>query len=166
MKKIIIGFSKPKNSLFPFYSWAIRLYEKTPYSHVYIRWETRWHTWLCYHAASVMIHFLGESSFNKHIDIIEEFSFSITPEQFDRLMRFATKYVGEDYALKDVLMIPLGDLGIKYPTDDEHKQYCAELVMRALGEIEGKDLTQDVNRVKLKDVYDYVKGKYENGDKL
>lgn len=87
----------------------------------------------------------------------------MTDAQFDLLMEFCTKYVGEEYALKDVLMIPLGDLGIKYSTDGDSKQYCAELVMRALGEMGGKELTQNVDRVKLKYVYDFVKEKHEKG---
>jgi hypothetical protein len=166
MKKLRIGFSKPKNVWFPIFSWAIRLYEKTPYSHVYIRWETKWGTWLCYHAASLMIHFLGEASFARHITIVKEFEFEVSDEKFDKLMSFCTKYVGEDYALRDVLLIPLNDLGVKYSAEGANKQYCAELVMRALGEMDGKQLTQDADRVKLKYVYDFVKEKYENGAKI
>lgn len=168
MKKIRIGFSKPKDKIFPLFSWAIRLYERTPYSHVYIRWKTKWGTWLCYHAASVMIHFLGEYSFNKHITIVEEFEFGLSEEQFDKLMQFCTKYVGQDYALLEVLMIPFvdylarkGEL-VNYASGD-NKQYCAELVMRAFGEMEGKKLTQDEDRVKLKQVYQFVKDKYASG---
>lgn len=163
MKKLRIGFSKPKDKLLPVFSWAIRLYEGTPYSHVYIRWQTKWNTWLCYHAASLMIHFLGESSFARHLTIVEEFEFEVSEEKFDKLMAFCTKYVGEEYALKDVLMIPLNDLGVKYATDGANKQYCAELVMRALGEMDVKELTQNVDRVKLKYVYNFVKEKYKNG---
>ncbi len=159
MKKLRVGFSKPKNSLFPIFSWAIRLYERTPYSHVYIRWQTKWDTWLCYHAASLMIHFLGEASFAKKINIVEEFEFEISDERFDKLMQFCTKHVGADYALLEVLSIPLNDLGILYETNGDTKQYCAELVMRALGELEGKKLIENEDRVKLKFVYDFVKYK-------
>lgn len=166
MKKLRIGFSKPKDKWLPIFSWAIRLYERTPYSHVYIRWQTKWNTWLCYHAASVMIHFLGESSFAKHLTIVEEFEFEITDAQFDRLMSFCTKYVGEDYALFEVLMIPMWDFlskrGQTVPTlaNSTNKQYCAELVMRALAEMDGENLTFDADRVKLKQVYQFVKDKY------
>lgn len=166
MKKLRIGFSKPKDKWLPIFSWAIRLYEGTPYSHVYIRWQTKWNTWLCYHAASVMIHFLGESSFAKHLTIVEEFEFEITDSQFDRLMSFCTKYVGEDYALFEVLMIPVWDFlskrGQTVPTlaNSTNKQYCAELVMRALAEMDGENLTFDADRVKLKQVYQFVKDKY------
>lgn len=166
MKKLRIGFSKPKDKWLPIFSWAIRLYERTPYSHVYIRWQTKWNTWLCYHAASVMIHFLGESSFVKHLTIVEEFEFEITDAQFDRLMSFCTKYVGEDYALFEVLMIPVWDFlskrGQTVPTlaNSTNKQYCAELVMRALAEMDGENLTFDADRVKLKQVYQFVKDKY------
>jgi hypothetical protein len=169
MKKLRIGFSKPKDKLFPLFSWAIRLYEGTPYSHVYIRWETKWNTWLCYHAASLMIHFLGEASFARHITVVEEFEFEVDEEKFDKLMAFCTKYVGEDYALMEVVMIPFWDAlskqGKTFPSlaNGANKQYCAELVMRALGEMNGKELTQDADRVKLKYVYEFVKEKHRAG---
>lgn len=164
MRKISIGFSKPKDKKLPLFSWAIRAYEKTPYSHVYIRWQTHWGAWICYHAASVMVHFLGEEAFNKKITIVEEFEFSVSDEQFDKLMQFCIKYAGADYGLRDVLRIPLWDLGLRpASSDDPWKQYCAELVMRAFGEMEGKKLTQDEDRVKLKQVYQLVKEKYSSG---
>lgn len=119
-----------------------------------------------------MIHFLGEYSFNKHITIVEEFEFDITDEQFDRLMQFCTKNVGQDYALLEVILIPFIDYLTKkqemvpnYASGDL-KQYCAELVMRALGEMKGKELTQNADRVKLRQVYEFVKEKYENGATL
>lgn len=164
MRKISIGFSKPKDKKLPFFSWAIRAYEKTSYSHVYIRWQTHWGAWICYHAASVMVHFLGEEAFNKKIQIIEEFEFSISDAKFDALMQFCIKYAGADYALTDVIKIPLWDLGLKSASsNDPWKQYCAELVMRAFGEMDGKPLTQNVDRVKLKDVYKFVKEKHASG---
>lgn len=159
MKKIIIGFSKPRNNFFPVFSWLIRLYERTSYSHVYIRWETKWGTSLCYHAASVMLHFLGELAFKKKIHVIEEFQFEITDDQFDRLMLFCTTTSGYDYAVKEVFMIPLWDLGlIKQYRDDPTRQYCAELVIRALGEIDGvNSISERPDRIKLKEVYELVK---------
>ena len=167
MRKLRVGFSRPKSKTFPIFAWLIMLYERTPFSHVYIRWETKWETWLCYHAASVMIHFLGETSFAKHIHIVEEFEFDVTDEQFDKLMRFCTKYVGADYAISEVLKIPLWDLGVTAPsTDDPWKQFCAELVLRAFGEMDGKELTLEADRVRLKTVYNFVKEKYQNGAKV
>lgn len=161
MRKLRIGFSKPKNKLFPVFSWAIRLYEKTPFSHVYIRWETKWGTWLCYHAANLNIHFLGESSFAREIEIVDEFEGEITEEQFDLLMQFCTKYVGEGYALKEVITIPLHDLGFKVGTDGSSKQYCAELVARAFGKMGYKELTPNLDRVKLIHVYNFVKQNFK-----
>ena len=172
MKKLRIGFSKPKGKIFPIFSWLIRIYEGTPHSHVYIRWETKWNTWLCYHAASVMVHFLGEYSFAKHIEIIEEFEFNVSEEQFDRLMRFCTKNVGQDYALLEALMIPFvdylearGKIFHSYASG-EVKQYCAELVLRALAEMSQEKLTFDADRVKLKQVYEFVKEKSKSEGEL
>jgi hypothetical protein len=167
MKKIIIGFSKPKNKFFPIFSWLIRLYERTPYSHTYIRWQTHWGVCLCYQASGTAINFMGEATFKKHISPVEEFEFQVNEDQWDKLLGFCVKYVGADYALLDALKIPLWDLGLAQPKkDDPWSQYCAELVIRALGEIEGKQLTLDADRVTLKQVYDFVKEKHAAGASL
>ena len=37
ISKITIGFSRPKNKVFPIGSWLIRLYMRSAYSHTYVR---------------------------------------------------------------------------------------------------------------------------------
>ena len=50
--ELFIGFSKPKNHPCPVYSYAIRAFENTPYSHVYIRWYSKYaNTWVCFEAS-------------------------------------------------------------------------------------------------------------------
>jgi hypothetical protein len=111
-----------------------------------------------------MVHFLGEEAFNKKIIIVEEFEFEISDDKFDKLMQFCIKYAGADYGLMDVLRIPLWDMGLRPASGSSPwKQYCAELVIRAFGEMEGKKLTQDEDRVKLKQVYQFVKEKHAAG---
>lgn len=167
MKKITIGFSTPKNKKLPLFSWIIKAYEGTPFSHVYIRWQTKYGSWLCYHAASTVIHFQGEHAFNEHIKPVEEFEFEISNEDFDKLMEFCIKYAGADYAIWEVLSIPLWDAGIvTNDSNDPWSQYCAELICRALASFGSMDLTQSPDRVKLKEVYSFVKKKHASGATL
>ncbi len=166
MKKIRVGFSSPKNHKFAIFSWIIKKYEDTPYSHAYIRWFTRWDLWLCYHAANTMVHFLSPSMFADQIEIYKEFEFEIEDAQFDKLMRFCITHVGKPYSLWEVLSIPFKKLGISYYTNNEKKQYCAELVTRALEAIEGRKFMENADKVGMKELYEYVKDKYYFGGKL
>jgi hypothetical protein len=159
MTTLRIGFSKPK-SFFPIFSWAIRLFEKTPYSHVFIRWQTSQGVMICYQASGAQINFMGPYAFNKHMTIVDEFEFNNIPDDsWDNLMRFCLNEVGKDYALLGVLFIPFVRL-FKLKSNPfcrgENQQYCAELVTRALAHV-GMKLDVDPDSVGLRDVYDFVR---------
>jgi hypothetical protein len=169
MKKLTIGFSIPKNNLFPLFSWAIRAYEGTPFSHVYVRWQTSVGPSICYHAAHATLHFLSDTQFNKQITTVDSFEFEVSDEQFGKLLKYCLETCGNDYALVGVLAIPLVDffkLNKNPIGGGPLAQYCAELVYRIVGEMTGEKLTYDADRVKLKQVYDFVKEKHLVGVKL
>lgn len=168
MKKLTIGFSKPKK-IFPVFSWAIRAYEQVPFSHVYVRWQTSVGPSICYHAAHSTLHFLSDTQFEKQITTVEQFDFVVTDEQYGRLLKYCLETCGNDYALVGVIAIPLVDLfGLKKNPfgGGPLEQYCAELVYRILGVMTGTELTYDADRVKLKEVYNFVKEKHRAGDQL
>lgn len=163
MRKMTIGFSVPKCSPFPIFSWAIRAYEGTPFSHVYARWQTSVGPSICYHAAHSTLHFLSDTQFEKKIKVVESFEFTITEEQYGKLMKYCLETCGNDYALVGVLAIPLIDLfGLKKNPfgSGPLEQYCAELVCRILGEMTGEQLAYDADRVKLNQIYEYVRNKH------
>jgi hypothetical protein len=169
MRKLEIGFSKPKNNPLPIFSWLIRLYERVPYSHVYIRWETNVGPHICYHAAHTSLHFLSDNQFAREVATVESFEFDITPEQYNRLLKYCLETCGQKYALWEVLMIPLVDLFklSKNPfSRGSTEQYCAELVLRSIGEMSQEKLTYDADRVKLRQVYQFVKEKHTAGATL
>lgn len=169
MKKLTVGFSRPKNSAFPIFSWAIRAYEGTPFSHVYVRWQTSVGPSICYHAAHATLHFLSDSQFEKQITTVDSFEFEVTDEQYSRLLKYCLETCGNDYALVGVLAIPFIDLfGLKKNPfgGGPLEQYCAELVYRILGVMTGAQLTYDADRVKLKEVYNFVKEKHALGGQL
>lgn len=165
MRKLTIGFSKPKTK-FPIFSWAIRAYERTVFSHVYVRWQTSVGPSICYHAAHTSLHFLSDTQFNKKICTVESFEFEVTEVQFSKLLKYCLETAGNDYALTGVFAIPLVDL-FKLKTNPfgsgPLEQYCAELVYRIVREMTGTELTYDADRVKLKQVYNFVKEKHAAG---
>lgn len=159
MKKFKIGFSKARGSWFPIFSWAIRLYERTPYSHVYLRWDTQFGAPICYQASGTAINFMGDYAFKRHLEIVEEYEFEAPDEQWADGMKFCLENVGKKYALLGVLGVPLVDLfGLKKNPfgDGEDSQYCAELVTRFLAHL-GMSLNLDADRVKLRQVHEFVR---------
>ena len=162
MRKLKIGFSKPKNKLFPIFSWLIRWYEKTPYSHCYLQWETSYGPKICYHAAHTSLHFLSERQFEKEITVVEEYEFTIPESRYEKVMIYCLKTCGLQYGLFEVFGIALSEkLGLKwniFKTGDR-EQFCAELVYRVLGLISDDKLTTDPDMVKLSYVHGLVKEK-------
>ncbi len=108
-RKIIIGFSKPRGKFKPF-SWAIRLVEGTPYSHVYIRTHSdKLDVDLIYQASGAQVNFMGLQHFNNHAIRLFEFEHEIPDQTYDAFMRWAIINSGADYSIKQ----PLGILLIK-----------------------------------------------------
>lgn len=109
MRRVIVGFSRPKAWLKPF-SWAIRLVERTPYSHVYIR--TRADALgvdLIYQASGVQLNFMGLEHFKENALILYEFEGYLPDEKYREFMRWAITNSGASYSSKQ----PLGILAIK-----------------------------------------------------
>jgi hypothetical protein len=166
MRKLTIGFSKPKGKFLPIFSWLIRWYEGIPYSHVYIRWQTSVGPSICYHAAHTSLHFLSDKQFDQDIHTVEKFDFDISDEQYMRLLKYCLETCGNSYALFEVFGVAIADIFklSKNPVSrGEKEQYCAELVLRSIGEMNQEKLTYDADIIKLKQVYQFVKSKHESG---
>lgn len=110
MKKMWVGFSKPKKWFKPF-SWAIRLVEGTPYSHVYFRiYSEGLDVDLIYQASGSQVNFVGLQHFEDHAMCLAEFEVpDIDPADYRVFMREAIKTAGADYSIKQ----PLGIFLIK-----------------------------------------------------
>jgi len=135
LKKIIIGFSKPRQFFKPF-SWAIRAIERTSYSHVYIKSHSdSLDIDLIYQASGTQTNFMGIQHFKDHAKTLYEFEADILEEKHKEFMRWAIENSGAKYGMKQ----PLGILLIKVfnlsrnPFDNGRKAWvCSELVGFAL----------------------------------
>lgn len=159
MKRFRVGFSKPRKKLFPIFSWAIRLFEGTEYSHVYMRWQTQWGTWICYQASGTALNFMGEKAFIHGLDIIEEFEMSCEDEAWDRTMEYCTRLSGTSYGLKGAIGMAVSFIFGKSKnvfSDGEETQYCVELIARLLADL-GYNFNKDAEMIRLKDLNGYIR---------
>lgn len=147
--KLTIGFSKPKKHLFPIFSWLIRLFEGTSYSHVYVKWHSRGaDTNVLYEASGSSVKFLGEKVYNDRIQPIHEYEVTISSETYKKLLKFCMENAGINYGIKQVFGIALVKIFKlkKNPFSDNKKsQICSELIGHILEDVLGRDLDLDLD---------------------
>jgi hypothetical protein len=131
MRKLVIGFSKPKGFFKPF-SWAIRLVEHTPYSHVYIRSRSEaLGVDLIYQASGAQVNFMGLEMFKAHALILSEFEIDVEDDKYKEFMRWAIVNAGAPYSAKQplgILLIKLFNLRKNPFANGGRAWVCSELV--------------------------------------
>jgi hypothetical protein len=100
-----VGFSRPRKWFVPF-SWLIRLFDGTPYSHVYIRfYSSKYDRWMVYQASHTYVNFYGMPSFEKEALVVREFDIEVDDETRASVIKFAIDNAGVPYNLKTVFGI-------------------------------------------------------------
>lgn len=137
---IVIGFSTSsnRNSLV---SAAIRAVERTPYSHVYMRfWSDSIERWLVYHASHTNIHFNNIETFHEQNVVLDEYEVRATTEQRKDVLQLCVDRVGWPYGTMQLVGMGYVRLthawtGLKVPnpfSDGERTQVCSELAGHVL----------------------------------
>lgn len=156
MKKLKVGFSRPKK--WKCFSAAIMWWQKTPFSHTFIRFNTRYGD-LVYHASKTMVHFVSGKEFDIHNDIIFIKEYELTEEKYHQIIQFAVDNAGKPYSLVQICKIFWYELlekmsiNINKPTINGNQAYiCSELVAEALHyDIDNLDYVTPL------DIYEYIK---------
>jgi len=159
MISIFIGFSKPKNRI-PvigyIFSWAIRLLEQTPYSHVYLRWYSSGaKVGVVYEASGTKVQFSSKKKvFEQFTHIVKEYEIKITRAQYKKLISFAMSNAGVSYGMKGALGIVWvyagKTIGKKWKNpfaDGDYTWFCNELGGAAIENVKGIDTGIDLESV-------------------
>jgi hypothetical protein len=166
MSKIIVGFSKSKLK-FPIGSWAIRAYQGTPFSHTYIRVESKRpdRSDHILHASEGIIQHMSGTQFDKKHQVVYEYEIDIPEEKFMELKNAMHELSGANYSVMQNLGIVLVDFmaifgkHIKNPWQKGWN--CSEFVMDMLklvfpgkyDHIDSNTVTPKQLRNMLKEVY-------------
>jgi len=146
---VIIGFSKPKGVFFPIFSWVIRLFERTEYSHVYVRWHSKGAgVDVCYEASGNEVKFICKNVFDARIIPIKEYEIEITNEQYRKLLHFCMSNAGQHYGVKQVfgiLLVKLFRLKKNPFSDGRASWVCSELAGQILKDVLDKDTGLDLD---------------------
>lgn len=163
--KIKIGFSKPKNKIVPFFSWAIRSVENTEYSHVYANWYSRGaKVNVYYHASGTSVHFLCDEVAKERLQVIHEYEIEIPRERYSKLIHFCMTNAGKSYGMKQVIGIGYSKLMCKInkiinklfktklkervanPFSDGRKsQVCSELIGALIEDVIDEETNLDLD---------------------
>lgn len=151
MKKITIIFSTASKGFVPF-AWLIRLWEKTPYSHVSIKLNTN-HGDLIYQASHSMLNFMSFNNFLTINRVIKSFELEVTNQEYDIIMRWCIHTAGLPYAVKQVINVGLGKYIFK--PDGEQRQVCSEVIGRILDKT-GTKFKKPFDLLSPRDIYEVL----------
>lgn len=163
-----VGFSKPKRRC-PVLSWAIRLVEKTDYSHVFIRWKSDWlEREIVYEAAGAMVSFKEGKRFNKKSEIVHLYEIECSDASRKRVIQFAMDNSGAPYGVKQLLglgwvrLMRAFNKDVRNPFSDGKATWvCSELVSEVLRELDYNIPIQSDN-ISPKDIFDILQNNYKN----
>lgn len=164
MRKLYVGFSRPKSGFVPF-SQAIRAVLGTTYSHVYVKFKSdSFNRVLIYQASHLAVNFVGEDRFNDSAVTVAEFELDVSDETFKQTIQFAIDKAGVPYGMSQIFGIlyvkALGLFGVKAknPFPNGSGNYiCSELVAQILKEIIGLKIEKDLDLIDPKEVYELLK---------
>lgn len=142
---IIIGFStaKKKNSLI---AGVIRAVERTPYSHVYIKfYSDSIDRWLIYHASHTDIHFNNIETFESQNKILEEYELVANPEDRKAALQLCVDRVGVPYGSAQLIGMAYVRLMkawfsvevSNFLADGKKTQVCSEIAGRIIKILKG-----------------------------
>lgn len=166
MTEIIIGFSKSKK-FFPIVGWLIQLVQGTPFSHVYMKRESKYGEYV-YHAHGSGVGFSSINWFLVQNQPVAEFTIQISQEAKDKILNRAIELCGRPYSQKDILGILLAqwfNTKSNLLSDGEYAFVCSGLIVELLHEggiVLKSQWGKDPELVTPKDMYGKLKEMFPN----
>jgi len=152
MEQITIGFSKPQNRSFPIASWLVRWYQKTEYSHVFLKFSSETlNREIIYEAVGQGIRFVGNNEWKVYAKEIKSYTIDVQRCNYITIMQYCIDHAGMEYGYLQNIGIVLADwLGLKKNPFKSGKN-CSELLADIL-RVEGYFLDKEVNLITPKDI--------------
>lgn len=163
MKKIRVGFSKPRNRVFPVGSYLIRLFQRTKYSHVFIKFHSAsTGRDLVYEAVGGGLRFVGQKVWSDHAESVDEFEIEISDSAYTTIMAYCIDNAGTPYAHMQNIGIALANLFHLRKNPWKSGMNCSELLANILA-LDGVKITKPLDLITPKDIHSILS---KNFDKL
>ena len=145
-RAVHIQFTNPKGKLFPIFSWAIRAFECTPYSHVRIFWLSKSGKPRVYEASGSSVKLIGSYAMDQvPVHIHHSYEFNLDDEQFKKMIELLD-YAHIDYGIWQIFGIAAARiLGLKKNplSSGKDAMICSELVAIFLDRVVGLDIPKE-----------------------
>lgn len=163
MKTIKIGFSRPKSGFKPF-SWAIRWYLSTAYSHTYLDfYSNNLDRSIIYEAIGGGVRFIGQKQWLKYSFVTAEFEIELTDEEYKNIISYCIDQAGFPYSFLQNVGIFIADmLKLKKNPFGKKGSNCSEEIGKIL-ELKGCKFSKDLNLLTPKDIYEGLLSLYQIG---
>jgi uncharacterized protein YycO len=156
---ITIGFSRPKGRFFPVGSWLIRLHQRTPYSHCYIRFYSESiNRTLVYEAVGSGVRFVSLNMWEKHAEEVESFTLPVKKCNAVSLLQYCVDHAGDDYGWAQNLGLFLANVFGWTKNPWRKGKNCSEAIADIL-EVEGYKLSKSHDLASPRDIYELLKEK-------
>jgi hypothetical protein len=145
--KLFIGFSRPKNTFFPIFSYLIRWFYKAPYSHCYVYWYARSAgVPVHYEASGTSVNFKGNWFVSRYIDPVKTYVVNIERSTYRKLLAFCVNNAGRPYSIKQVIdIIWARYFGRRlFKANGNYAQICSEVVGLILKDVIGEEVEVDL----------------------
>ena len=146
MRKVHIQFTSPKGKLFPLFSWAIRTFECTPYSHVRIFWLSKRGKPRVYEASGSHVKLIGSHALNRvPVSVLHSYEFNLDDEQFKKMIELLD-YSHVDYGIWQIFGIAIArifKLKRNPLSSGKNAMVCSELVAIFLNYVLDMDIPKE-----------------------
>jgi hypothetical protein len=154
MSRIVIGFSRAKG--FKLFSKFVMLFEKTNYSHVFIKvYNSEFGDYDIYQASKGMVNHVLETSFLEKNIVVQEFAVNVPEVDKLSAVNFLRTRLGKPYSFLSLAIIFLRRFGISLRSfsDGEKAYICSELAALLLNNFVLKNLKCNLDLVTPKQLH-------------
>lgn len=151
MKTITVGFSKSLKKM-AFGSLAIRIWMRTDYSHVYLKFYSQsLGRTLIYEAVGSGVRFIGQPAWEGHAKEMHSYDIEISDEAYFVLMGFCVDNAGIEYGFLQNLGVVISDLLKLEKNIFREGANCSEIVGKVLI-MEGFAIDKSIDLVIPRDI--------------
>lgn len=157
---VTIGFSRPKNHKFPIGSWLIRLHQRTPYSHCYIRFYSEsLNRTLVYEAVGTGgVRFIGYKAWSEHAEELLSFTIKAKKCNYITMLQSFVDEAGASYGCLQNVGIFLANVFGWKNNPWKKGRNCSEIVGLFL-KSEGYEINKPLDLLTPKDIESILKTK-------
>lgn len=159
--QIFIGFSKSSGK-FPIFSWLIQLFQRVNYSHAYLRlYIEAFNVDMIFQASGLEVNLVPYEEFLTKELVIKEYPLEITNKQYKDIIDFIISKLGQPYSILQIINT-FSYILIKknFFTNNEITGWdCSKLIADLLKEKLAYSITEDLDIITPKDLYNYLESK-------